>query len=406
MQRRPLANDAAQTAPVRVTLASRPERNVLPRPPHNVLTSNGEFVDPLLEPLTFPRGPRMKNRFMLAPLTNCQSHADGTLSDEEFHWLTLRAKGGFGLTMTCAAHVQPAGQGFAGQLGAFDDRHIEGLTRLAAEIKRQDSVAIVQLHHAGRRAPRDVIGMQPVGPSDDDETGARGLTTDEVRGVVEDFVAAAERCDRAGFDGVELHGAHGYLLCAFLSPTVNRREDVYGGSLENRARLIREILEGIRARCRPDFCVGVRLSPENMGLRMQEMLTLAGELMAEGRIDFLDMSLWDCFKTPVEAPYQSRPLIDWFAELPRHGCRFGVAGQLRTPADVRRAMEAGADWVMLGRVAILHHDYPARYVADPDFEPVSMPVSASHLRAEGVSPAFLEYLNTMGRFAVEVDEDR
>jgi len=244
-----------------------------------------------------------------------------------------------------------------------------------------------------------------VAPSDDEETGARGLTTEEVRGVIEDFVVAAERCEKAGFDGVELHGAHGYLLCSFLSPTVNRREDAYGGSLENRARVIREILEGIRARCRPDFCVGVRLSPENMDLRMEEMLTLAGELMAEGQIDFLDMSLWDCFKTPEEEPYRSRPLIDWFAELPRHGCRFGVAGQLRTPADVRRAMKAGADWIMLGRVAILHHDYPKRYVADADFEPISMPVTASHLREEGVSPAFLEYLKTMGRFAIEVDED-
>ena len=74
--------------------------------------------------LSFTRGPAMKNRFMLAPLTNCQSRADGTLSDDEFNWLTMRAKGGFGLTMTCAAHVQAVGQGFPGQLGAFDDRHL------------------------------------------------------------------------------------------------------------------------------------------------------------------------------------------------------------------------------------------------------------------------------------------
>ena len=95
----------------------------------------------LFEPLSFAHGPAMKNRFMLAPLTNLQSHPDGRLSDDEFNWLTLRAKGGFGLTMTCAAHVQQVGQGFPGQLGVFGDQHLEGLTRLAAAIKAQGSRA-------------------------------------------------------------------------------------------------------------------------------------------------------------------------------------------------------------------------------------------------------------------------
>ena len=107
----------------------------------------------LFEPLSFTRGPDMKNRFMLAPLTNTQSHVDGRLSDEEFHWLTMRAKGGFGLTMTCAAHVQAVGQGFPGPLGIFSDDHLEGFTRLASAIKAQESIAVVQLHHAGMRPP-------------------------------------------------------------------------------------------------------------------------------------------------------------------------------------------------------------------------------------------------------------
>ena len=88
---------------------------------------------------------------MLSPLTNSQSHEDGLMSDEEFHWLTMRAKGGFGLTMTCASHVQAIGKGFPGQMGVFSDLHSEGLSRLAEEIKSPNSVAIVQLHHAGMR---------------------------------------------------------------------------------------------------------------------------------------------------------------------------------------------------------------------------------------------------------------
>src|SRR6201992_2294900 len=104
------------------------------------------MTDALLDPISFVRGPAWKNRFMLAPLTNTQSHPDGRLSDEEFHWLTLRATGGFGLVMTCAAHVQRIGQGFPGQLGVFSDDHLPGLTRLAAEIRGAGAGSLVQAH--------------------------------------------------------------------------------------------------------------------------------------------------------------------------------------------------------------------------------------------------------------------
>jgi 2,4-dienoyl-CoA reductase-like NADH-dependent reductase (Old Yellow Enzyme family) len=354
----------------------------------------------LFEELTFKRGPAMKNRFMLAPLTNQQSHADGTLSDDEFTWLTMRARGGFGLTMTCAAHVQKEGQGFPGQLAAFDDRHLEGLSRLAAEIKRHGSIANCQLYHGGYRCPKEVTGIQPMGPSADEESGSRAMTTEEVQATVESFIGAAVRCERAGFEGVELHGAHSYLICQFLSPDLNRREDQYGGSPENRARLLNEIIAGIRSECSDDFQIGVRLSPELMGVHMQDMIDLAAELMAGGLIDFLDMSLWDCFKEPAEEAFKCRPLIEWFTEIPRHGVRLAVAGNIRTPQDAERAMAAGVDSVMLGRVAILHHNFPDLMAADPAFQPIELPVPRSHLLAEGVSESFVAYLGGMGRFVI------
>jgi 2,4-dienoyl-CoA reductase-like NADH-dependent reductase (Old Yellow Enzyme family) len=104
--------------------------------------------------LDLGRGPAMANRFMLAPLTNMQSHADGTLSDDEYRWLVARAEGGFGLTMTAAAHVQKGGQGFPGQIGIWSDDHLPGLTRLAAGIAAAGSLSSVQLHHAGERTPQ------------------------------------------------------------------------------------------------------------------------------------------------------------------------------------------------------------------------------------------------------------
>ena len=123
----------------------------------------------------------MKNRFMLAPLTNCQSHPDGRLSDDEFRWLTMRAKGNFGLTMTCAAHVQKNGQGFPGQLGIFSDDLLSGHQRLAKAIQDEGSLAVIQLHHAGMRSPKDLIGEAPVCPSADEKTGSRALTLEEVQ---------------------------------------------------------------------------------------------------------------------------------------------------------------------------------------------------------------------------------
>ena len=234
----------------------------------------------LNDKLTFSSGHQMKNRFMLAPLTNTQSYEDGVLSDDEYHWLTKRAKGGFGITMSCASHVQDIGKGFPGQLGIFDDKHIDGLTKLTTEIKKHDSLAIAQLHHAGMRSPEELINTQPVCPSDDSSTGARSLSTEEVIELRNDFIVAAVRAKKSGYQGVEIHGAHGYILSQFLSPEINRREDYYGGSNENRSRIIFEIVDGIRNECGKGFILGVRLSPEGFGLKLGEIKEVCESLIA------------------------------------------------------------------------------------------------------------------------------
>ena len=346
----------------------------------------------LFQPLTFKSGAESKNRFMLAPMTNTQSHADGRLSDDEYHWLTMRAKGGFGITMTCASHVQANGKGFPGQLGCFSDGHLEGLSRLAAGIKAEQSLAVLQLHHAGMRSPEKEIGGQPVCPSDDEETGARALTPEEVDQLTEDFIAAAERAEKAGFDGVEIHGAHGYILCQFLSPAINQRTDQYGGSLENRARIIFDIIDGIRERCSPGFLLGVRLSPERFDLRLGEIIEIARRLMSEGNIDFLDMSLWDSFKEPAEDEFKGKSLLSYFTDLDRFGVRLGTAGKIYTARDVNRCIEAGVDFVVLGRAAILHHDFPRQVQVNPDFKTVSLPVTRDYLRSQGLGNAFVGYM--------------
>ncbi len=358
----------------------------------------------LTDPLTLSRGPAMANRFMLAPLTNMQSHPDGTLSDDEIGWLVKRAEGGFATVMTAAAHVQAIGQGFPGQLGVFSDDHLPGLTRLAGLLRDRGVVSSVQLHHAGMRSPADLIGAAPVGPFADESTGTRALTTAEVERLRDDFIAAAVRAQQAGFDGVEVHGAHGYILAQFLDGTHNLRKDRYGGSFANRTRLIREVVGGIRAATRADFQLGLRLSPERFDIALGEAKAFAEEMMTGGQLDYLDMSLWDCFKEPEEEAHKGTPLIRHFTALERGETRLGVAGKIMSAQTAQACLDAGADFVLMGRGAILHHDFPRRAIADEGFEALTIPVSREHLKAEALGDAFVAYLATWPGFVGEPAE--
>ena len=344
-----------------------------------------------LNSISFARGAQMRNRFALAPLTNQQSNADGTVSQDDMRWLTKRAEGGFGMVMTCGTFVNEQGRGFAGQLGISDDRHIEGLSRLAANLRDHGAFSILQFQHAGRRSPSDLIGGPPVAPFADVENGVRALSTDEVEETIETYVAAARRAEAAGFDGIEIHSAHGYLACDFLS-TENTREDGWGGSFEDRRRFLDTIISGVRAATGKNFHLGVRLSPERHGIDTGEALLLAQSLMESGAIDFLDMSLWDSFAEPADTKYSGQALVKLFGDLPKGDCRLGVAGNIASAADVASCIDGGADFVLLGRGGILHHDWPLQLERDEKFANRALPVSREYLQSEGLGEAFINYL--------------
>jgi 2,4-dienoyl-CoA reductase-like NADH-dependent reductase (Old Yellow Enzyme family) len=307
--------------------------------------------------------------------------------------------------MTCAATAQKEGIGFPGQLAVYNDTHVEGLSRLAAGIKAHHSHAVLQLHHAGMRSPISLTGRSPQCPSDDAASGAKEMTLGEVKASIDAFVEAARRSERAGFDGIELHGAHGYLICEFLSPEINRREDEYGGSPENRARFLFEVIDGVRAVCRADLTLGVRLSPERFGMRLLEIRSLAQRLMTEGRIDYLDMSLWDCFKEPEDPTLGGRNLMSYFTDLDRGSVRLGAAGKIMSSADAASVLDAGMDFVVIGRAAVLHHDFPRRVAADPAFRPIATPVSPEYLHGEGLSDAFIQYMRNWKGFVTDPVEE-
>jgi 2,4-dienoyl-CoA reductase-like NADH-dependent reductase (Old Yellow Enzyme family) len=349
-------------------------------------------------PIHFPCGAIMKNKFMLAPMTNTQSHEDGQLSDDELNWLKMRAAGQFGLVMTCAAHVQEVGKGFPGQLGIFSDKHIDGHRRLTATIKEYGSLVVSQLHHAGMRSPAELLQEEPVCPSDSEKHGARGLSLEEVKQLRDDFIQAAVRAKESGYDGVEIHGAHGYILTQFLSKNINKRSDEYGGDLNNRARLLFEIVDGVRAVCGADFLLGVRLSPERFGMELLEIKEICQRLINEGKIDFLDISLWDSFKMPEEKEFQDKSLLEHFTELDFKKVLLTVAGNIKRGEDVHKVLDAGVDFVSIGHSGILHHDFPVKVMEDASFVPTPTPVSKDYLSKEGLGADFITYMTRWDGF--------
>ena len=352
-------------------------------------------------PVQFKCGIEMPNRFMLAPMTNQQSHENGQLSKDELKWLSMRAEGGFGLVMTCASHVQEIGKGFSGQLGIFHDALKQGHIDLTTSIKSKGSLAVIQLHHAGMRSPSHLISGDAVSASPNKQKNVRGLALKEVYELRDDFIAAAVRAKACGYDGVEVHGAHGYIITQFLSSEINKRTDEYGGALENRSRLLFEIVDGIRKACGKDFLLGVRLSPEKFGMDIQEVKIICQRLIDEGQIDFLDISLWDCFKKPEDPRYADLSLLEHFTALNYKDVLLTVAGKINSGKDVHTILESSVDFVSIGKSAILHHDFPKKVIANPDFTSIETPVSKDYLSNEGLGENFISYMNKWPGFVMQ-----
>lgn len=346
----------------------------------------------LTSPLALRCGLELPARIAMAPLTNCQSDSDGTLSETERRWLVRRASDGFGVVSTCAAFVSAEGHAWDGQLGISDDRHIPGLRQLAGDIAAAGAVGIVQLHHGGQEAKMAPGPM--LSTADDPEQNIHGATAADIARVIADFVAAALRAEAAGFQGVEVHGANGYLFTQFLAPADNPRNDGYGGDLVGRARLLRETVRAVRAAVKPGFAVGVRLSPVDLwaqrGLRLEDSVQV-GRWMAEDGVDFVHLSLRDATGVAPHEP-DLGPVARAFRDaLPADVALF-VVGGVWTLADAQAAEAAGADVVVVGKASIAHPDLPMA-MQNPDFVPLRPPWTPEHLVASDVGPALLGYLS-------------
>lgn len=209
----------------------------------------------------------VRNRLVVPPMGTNYANSDGTISQRSIDYYTERAKGGFGLITIEVTAVDPTGKAIPNEPGLWCDEQIEGYKKLADNIHAHGAKMSVQLHHAGRQTLAAFIdGKQPIAPSPIPcpfcQEVPHELTTEEVYEMIEKFIDAAERAKEAGADAVEIHGAHGYLISQFMSPYSNRRVDEFGGSLENRMRFPRMIVEGIRRRLGNAFPIIFRISGE------------------------------------------------------------------------------------------------------------------------------------------------
>lgn len=324
----------------------------------------------------------LRNRLVVSPM--CQYSAiGGVANDWHFAHLSRFALGGFGTVMVEATAVSPQGRITYGCLGLWDDAQVAPLAHIAAFLKSQGAAAAIQIGHAGRKgstplwwrgafneteAEKPLVGFehwQPVAPSalahmdHPDYQTPRALTLAEVQALPDQFAGAIARADRAGFDIVELHGAHGYLINQFLSPLSNHRADAYGGSRPNRMRLLLEIIEASRAvwpAAKPLF---LRLSVQDAlpgGWTVEDSQALAAEATARG-VDVIDCSSGGFAGAAIKpAPGYQIPLAKAVRDS---GAKTMAVGLITTPELAEAALTSGsADLVALGRTALDDPNFP------------------------------------------------
>ncbi|HEX7915284.1 NADH:flavin oxidoreductase/NADH oxidase [Rudaea sp.] len=338
----------------------------------------------------------LRNRIAISPM--CEYSAiDGVPNDWHLVHLGSRAVGGAGLVFTEASAISPEGRISAADAGIWNEAQQAAWARIVQFIKTQGAAAGIQLAHAGRKASTDVpwhggkplVGVPgawtPVAPSaiafDVGYAVPTALDAAGLRKVVADFVAAAVRAREAGFDVIEIHAAHGYLLHEFLSPLSNRRTDAYGGSLENRARLLREVVAAVRGvwpQPRPLF---VRVSATDWiegGWDIAECVELARWLKADG-VDLIDTSSGGNVahaKIPVGPGYQ----VPFAARIRREaGIATGAVGMITTAPQAQQIVERGdADLVLIARESLRDPYFPRRAAAELG---VKIPIPEQYQRA-------------------------
>ncbi len=317
----------------------------------------------------------VKNRLVVPAMDSHMPEENGLVGQKAIDYYSARARGGFGMVIVEIAAVQRCGIGMPNEINIYNDECIPGLTALTNSMKHYGARTVIQLHHAGRETVAAMAGQQPVAPSSvpcpvDRET-PKELSTKEVYELIQAYIDASVRAQKAGFDAVEVHAAHGYMGGQFLSPRSNKRIDEFGGSIEGRAYFLKLIVEGIKAACGQDYPVIVRISTDEMrigGIQSSESLVHAQLLESYG-YDALHLSAgtygtWDTIVAPpdtqpawnLSATKQIKAAVD----IP-----VITVGRYTDPQIIDLAISREeTDFIALGRQSIADPDFPNKMFSD------------------------------------------
>ncbi len=327
-------------------------------------------------PFRFNSGQQIANRFVIAPLTTDSSHEDGTATDDELEFIRRRAASGFGAAISSATYVEQDGRSWQGT-GAAHDGHLSSLRRLAEAMRASGSLAILQIYDGGRIAKPELIGeecLRAASAVASLRPGARtprAMTSDEVENLIARFREAATLARKAGFDGVEIHGANHYAVHQFFSPRANHRDDHWGGTLSKRMNFALAVAQAVRDALGPKLIAGFRITPfeaEADGYTLDDAKLLCNEL-AKLNLDYISVSLDDyrmsrptgearVYDRPVEqtrAPAAS-PITE-FARIIAGRSAVMASGGIKTCADAEGAIKLGADLVAVGRAVVVDPEW-------------------------------------------------
>lgn len=326
----------------------------------------------LFSPFMLTEKIKLRNRIVMAPMTTWSANPDGTISEQELEFYKRRSQN-VGLVITGCTYVTPSGIGFTHEFAAYDDRFINSLEKLAAAAKSGGAPAILHIFHAGNKAipelmpNNDVISASASSVKSGDfmkrVVQSREMTENEIQETIRAFGDVTKRAIKAGFDGVELHGAHGFLLQNFFSPLFNQRNDRWGGDLEGRMRfplaVLQEVKNVVYEYATKPFAIGYRISPEESvtgGLRIEDTYKLLDRLISSG-ISYIHTSLVSINDSyPVESPNGPRT-IELILNHIASRVPVIAAGKIRTPSQAQEAISAGLPLVAIGKGLVINPEW-------------------------------------------------
>ena len=324
----------------------------------------------LLSPLKIGKL-EIKNRMVVPAMVSCYCDSNGMPTEQYIAYHEARAKGGFGLIITEDYAVDPEGRGFW-CAGLWEDAQIKPHSELTRRVHMAGAKIFAQIYHCGRQTSENIIGKQPVSasalPCPSMGEIPHALTVPEIHKIVSEFGDTAHRAQLAGFDGVEVHGAHGYLIAQFMSAYANKRTDEYGGSLQNRLKFTLEILADIRKKCGPDYLVSFRISADECvtgGRQLEETKLICQKLEAAG-VNLLHVTAgtYESAWAIIPPLYIAKGWIVDFAEAIKKVVSIPVqtVGRINDPELAETILESGkADLISMGRASLADPELPNKY---------------------------------------------